>query len=302
MASLYYFDLFITNRCAMNGKQTRLFVIIDPTSDHQAALLKALLIAKLGDCHIHAFVCVYSELKDHGVSLSRRDLKHQTLKETRAMVDELMEPCRQSNISFSTEVVWNVRWYDSVLHSIAKSGCDLVIKSSFHHSRARRFLSKTSDYSLMRYCACPMLFVHQAQEWNTDKILACVALESADSQHRRLNNAIIRDAIALKNITGMNLAIASVYQHDIDQSSLPISHDKSQSLVEALAEMYGVEEDNMILREGNSVESIKQVCEEIKPSILVIGSIAHTGLAGKLIGSTAEKLLDAIEPDLLVVN
>ena len=286
----------------MNRKQTRLFVIIDPLSEYQPALLKALLIAKLGDCHIHAFACVHNDLKDHGESFSRRDLKHKTLKETQAMVDEFMEPCKVSQVSFSTEVVWNVRWYDSALHSIAKSGCDLVIKSSFHHSRARRFFSKTSDYSLMGYCACPILFVNQAQEWDTDTILACVALEAADSQHRRLNNVIIRDANTLTDIIGMKLAVTAIYKHEIDRSSLPISQDKSDSLVEALAELYGVEKDNMILREGAAFESIKQVCEDIKPSILVIGSTAHTGLASKLIGSTAKKLLDAIESDLLVVN
>jgi len=286
----------------MNPIKTRLFIIIDPLSEHQPALLKALLIAKLGDCHIHAFACVHNQLKDHGESLSRSDLKHKTLKETQAMLDKLMEPCKISNISFSTEVVWNIRWYDSALHSIAKSGCDLVIKSSFHHSKARRFFSKTSDYSLMGYCACPILFVHQAQEWETDTILACVALEAADSQHRRLNNVIIRDANALKDITGMKLAVIAAYKYEVDRSSLPVSQDKSHSLDEALAELYGVEKNNMILQEGAAFESIKQVCEEIKPSILVIGSTAHTGLASKLIGSTAKKLLDAIDSDLLVVN
>lgn len=154
----------------------------------------------------------------------------------------------------------------------------------------------------MRYCACPILFTHQSQQWDTDNILACVDLESADSQHRRLNNVIFRNATALKEIIGMNLSIISVYKHELDRNSLPVGQDKSHDLVEALAELYGVEKDNMILRQGGAVESIKQVCEEREPSIVVLGSIAHTGLGSKLIGSTAEKLLDAIDSDLLVVN
>ena len=55
----------------MKQKRTKLFVIIDPESTHQVALVKALLIAKLGNCHIHAFMCVYADIKDHPEASSR---------------------------------------------------------------------------------------------------------------------------------------------------------------------------------------------------------------------------------------
>ena len=36
--------------------------------------------------------------------------------------------------------------------------------------------------------------------------------------------------------------------------------------------------------------------------MVVTGSLARTGLKGKLIGNTAEKLLDVVDADLLTVN
>ena len=42
----------------MTTSQTKLFVILDPEAKHQVALVKALLIAKLGNCRIHAFLCL----------------------------------------------------------------------------------------------------------------------------------------------------------------------------------------------------------------------------------------------------
>ena len=286
----------------MKQNRTKLFVIIDPESSHQVALVKALLIAKLGNCHIHAFMCVYSELKDNPQASSRKGLKLQSLAEAEARLKELLEPCDTCDVPYTTEIVWNKRWYEMLLHSIAKSGCDLVIKSSIHHSKAKRFFSRTSDYTLMRYSPSPILFTHQSQEWHSDKILACIDLESEDQQHTRLNNVIIRNARAVAEIIGMDLCIASVYENSIDETRFPIKVDTSRGIEKELAKLYGVEPGNLYLRQGATVEALVSISKEIDPSILIIGSIARTGIRGKLIGNTAEKLLDAVDADVLTVN
>ncbi len=41
---------------------------------------------------------------------------------------------------------------------------------------------------------------------------------------------------------------------------------------------------------------------EVDPSIMIMGTLARTGIKGKLIGNTAEKLLDIVDADLLTVN
>jgi len=286
----------------MKQQRTKLFVIIDPESTHQVALVKALLIAKLGNCHIHAFMCVYADLKDHPEASSRKGLKHRTLEDAESRLKELMEPCDLCDVPFTTELIWNSQWYEMVLRSVAKSNCDLVIKSSIHHSKAKRFFSKTSDYTLMRYCSCPILFAHKSQEWSSDKVLACVDLESDDPQHTRLNNVIIRNARAVADIIGMDLCIASVYKKEIDGSRFPIEVDAAHDINKKLARHYGVEPESMYLRQGAAAETLIDICKETDPSILIIGSIARTGISGKLIGNTAEKLLDAVDADVLTVN
>jgi nucleotide-binding universal stress UspA family protein len=49
-------------------------------------------------------------------------------------------------------------------------------------------------------------------------------------------------------------------------------------------------------------ETLQAFCEETDPAIVVIGSLARRGINGKLIGNTAEKLLDIVVADLLIVN
>ncbi len=62
-------------RLKLNQSKTKLMVIIDPTSSEQIALEKALLIATLSECEIHAFVHVYEDISDHAGYSSIKDMK-----------------------------------------------------------------------------------------------------------------------------------------------------------------------------------------------------------------------------------
>ena len=286
----------------MTQQKTRLLVVVDPTETHQVALVKALLIAKLGGCHIHAFLCTYKDMKQAGEYASRRDFKRSVLEDATDWLEQLMQPCKVSGVPYTTEVTWNSKWVDSTIRAVEKSGCDLMIKSSFHHSKARRFFSTTSDYKLMHRCVCPILFTHQGQEWKTDRMLACLDLVSGDPQHMRLNNVIIRDARAFADIVGMDLYIACAYTDAIDSEHLPLEthgHDVTRT---QLGELYEVKPERVLLRQGNTVETLKTICNEIEPSIVIMGTLARTGIKGKLIGNTAEKLIDIVDADLLIVN
>ena len=286
----------------MKQEKTRLFVIADPTASHQVALVKALLLAKLADCQIHAFLCVYRKQLEGDNYPSGKDFEQQTLAEAERWLDEQLEPCRTAGVPFTKQVVWNSKWHDAALRAIAKSECDLVIKSSYHHSKSKRFYSSTSDFNLMRHCACPILFTHPTQEWDSNELLACVDLESTDVGHTRLNDVIIRDARAMANIVGMELHIAAAHQGGIDPDNLPIKSHGGEVTAEQLAELYDVEVSRIHLRQGETVATLSAICDELDPCIVIMGTLARTGISGQLIGNTAEKLLDRVEADVLTVN
>jgi universal stress protein E len=285
----------------MKQQQTRLFVVIDPTAPHQLALVKALLIAKLGVCHIHAFLCVYKDVKEAGAFASRKEFKHKSCAEANDWLEDLMKPCKQSGVSYSTEVIWNSKWVASLVRSVERSECDLVIKSSYQHSKARRLFSKTSDYHLMRNCSHPILFTHRAQDWESDRILACLDLETPDTGHSRLNKAILDDTRAFAEVVGMDLYIACAYQNTISRDHLELKPGPGAVTAEQLGEHFHLPPERILLRQGKVVESLQAICHEADPSIVVMGTLARRGIRGKLIGNTAEKLLDGIEADLMTI-
>ena len=264
--------------------------------------MKALLIAKLGDCHIHASLCIHKDLDEAGEYSSRKDFKRRTLEEAKVWLETLMQPCKVSGVPYSKDVIWNSKWVAASVRAAEKSGCDLMIKSSFHHSKARRLFSKTADYYMMEHCASPILFTDEAQEWKSDRILACLDLESGDPQHARLNGVILRDARAFADIVGMDLYIACAYADSIDTEHLPLKTHGGEVTRERLGELYDVDPSRVQLRQGNIVETLQEICNDTAPSIVVMGTLARSGISGKLIGNTAEKMLDIIDADVLTVN
>ena len=284
------------------AQRTSLFVVIDPTTQHQPALVKALLIAKLGGCKLHAFLCIHKDMKEAGAYASRKDFKRKTLEQATAWLESLMATCKLSDVPYTSEVVWNDLWVKCLVRSIGKSSCDLVIKSSYHHGKARRFFSKTADYYLMHHCARPILFTHQAQEWKSDRILACLDLESGDPDHARLNKVILRATRAFSEIVGMDMYIGCAWVRALDTEHLPLKPLRRDVDAAQLGELYGLATERVLLRQGSTVETLQAFCEETDPAIVVIGSLARRGISGKLIGNTAEKLLDIVVADLLIVN
>jgi universal stress protein E len=286
----------------MKPRKSSLLVVIDPTAPNQPALVKALSIAKLGECHIHAFMCVYEDIEKSGSYASRKDFKRNALAQATARLKQDMEPCRMNQVPYTTEVVWNSKWVKSLVRSVRKTDYDLLIKSSYQHSSASRFFSKTADFYLMHHCPCPILFTRTDQEWQSNRVLACIDLEATDTDHVRLNKAVMRAAADCVSIMGMDLYLASAWQGDVNLDDPALGARYRELAPEQQGGVYDLGGERVLLRRGNVIETLQSICAEIDPAIVVIGTVARRGIKGKLIGNTAEKLLDAIAADIITMR
>jgi universal stress protein E len=60
--------------------------------------------------------------------------------------------------------------------------------------------------------------------------------------------------------------------------------------------------NNTHLREGGSQDVIKQAIVDLKIDVVVMGSVARSGIPGLLIGNKAEKTLNTINCTVLTVK
>jgi nucleotide-binding universal stress UspA family protein len=100
---------------------------------------------------------------------------------------------------------------------------------------------------------------------------------------------------------GMDLYIASAWQAVISRDHLALESHHGEIGPKQVGEAYDIAEERVFLRKGAVVETLRSICAEVDPCIVIVGTLARRGISGKLIGNTAEKLIDTIEADLLTI-
>lgn len=289
-----------------NLNQSTLFVIIDPTREQQPALVRATDITRQMGGHLHVFCCDYVEKEDLTRFKSRADAKKQTLKKTREFVDALVAPLRAEGLSLDTEVIWNQGWYQAAVHAAAREAADLIIKSSYSRSGRKHPLSERSDFHLIRNSTCPVLLTRSGVSHQLRRILAAVAIEKGIKEHSALNNRIVSQAKKVARGSGADLHLVAALEPQQNLEKLLELHiDKSKGLrseQELIAERFGVAADHVHVQHGAPGEVLVATARALDVQALIVGTKARKGLKGALLGNTAEKILDQVDIDVLVIN
>ncbi|BFM13719.1 universal stress protein UspE [Simiduia litorea] len=286
-----------------NMAGNKLLVVIDPLTDDQMALGRAVKLALEINASLHLFCCTYlseDELLEYS---SRKDAKHSQVQETKDWLQELAQPIKNQGLEVSCEVVWNQRWEMMVAQAAGRVDATLIVKSSFQHSALSRKFKHTSDFYLMRAAPCPVLLVKSDEAWQNSIILAAVSLNEHEPEHDVLNNRILTQAQRLAKATGFELHLVSAIEKTPNFVKLFHLLEHSEAPDQQLAaERFGIPSANMHLREGKAKAVITDLTQELHADLLVIGTAARAGVQATLVGNTAEKILDKVETDVMVVG
>lgn len=280
-----------------------LFVIIDPTRKDQPALVRAIDMARQMDGHLHIFCCDYVKEEDLAGFRSRGDAKRTTLKKAKALVEELVAPLRKQGVPLSTEVIWNAGWYQAAAHISARESADLIIKSSYSHKGIQHPLNNRSDFYLIRNAACPVLMTKSGKSHKLETVLAAVALDEKYEEHGTLNNRIISKAKQLSRAAGAQLHLVAALDKAPGLLNMLIGDEEGlRTEQELIAERFGVDSSHVHIGKGRAADVIVNSTKSLAPQMLILGTRARKGLKGVLLGNTAEKILDQLEIDVLVIN
>lgn len=258
---------------------TSLFVVIDPMQLIQPALIKGESIATTDRASLHLYCCIFDErfANDSAEQQQEVDL-------TREWLERLAAPGRKDGLDIEVQVEWNQDWREAVVDAANASGCGLVIKTVSHHSAVGRRLVKTSDWMMLEGCTSPVLLVSGHRGWQNKKLLAAVKVKPEDEVHERLNSEVIDTARNLSTGAGLGLYVVTAYKGD------GIFYDRQR-----FADLCGLPRNNVFSEEGAPEHAIAKVVDNIAPDVVVVGN------PGKATGSTARRLIDQVNVDLLVL-
>ncbi|MEY3666625.1 MAG: hypothetical protein RL572_165 [Pseudomonadota bacterium] len=280
-----------------------LFVVIDPTRPDQPALARAMAVSQRSKARVTAFSAVYKPVEQMLDASSRKAGKQAELKNWEKQVKDLVAPYKAKGLKVKQDTYWTADWYAAVSRAALRAEADLVIKSTFRHGKLQRLLHSTSDFTIMRHSPAPVLLVRERKSFSGKVILAALDLVSKDEGHMGLNNAVVKNAREMAEFTGLPLHVIAAVPARPDFSHLLAGlEDHPGGEIAALADSFGVALNHFHVQRGDAKRVIVEKANALKADIVVLGVSARSGVQGVLVGSTAQKILDKLDCDVLAVN
>lgn len=261
----------------------KIFVVLDPHRLVQPALEKAEWLAERNSAELELYCTVWDPANR---SLA---LQQQLVERTRAWIERISEPARAAGLRLAVRVEANEDWRRAIAAAAASSGADLVIKTASPRGALRRRFMKTSDWTLLRNCARPVLLVNEQQRDNPRVVLAAVKVDPADSVYASLNARVIELAHRVAALLEAELHAVTVYKGDgmwFDRQRFADACRLPRSRVHAT--------------EGSSYEGIAEIAASIGAGVVIVGS-APKPTGGSVIGATAERVIDEVDSDVVVL-
>ncbi len=216
--------------------------------------------------------------------------------------------------------------YIEVVRAALRNAYDLVLKPAENPSWVKRIFGNF-DMNLLRQCPCPLWLMKPHETPSYNNILAAVDFDPLNplGQDHVLNRKILDLAsqLALSNVASLHIAHAweaigekTLMSRDITSldgvadyvEKTHVPHKKGLYLLgEELRGALGTDTYKRLspsfhLPKGAGKKMIPQLAAELQVDLVVMGTIARTGISGLLIGNTAEAILDQLTCSVLAVK
>lgn len=269
-------------------KISNILVVIDPTVDSQLSYERAMSVAKETGAELHLFACVYEQSEESVATESRQE---ELVKQFEAKLETLAQLSAAESVASKVEVIWEQDWYNAIVGCANDNAVDLVVKNFSHNSLMQRKMKETSDWKLIRSCNSPILLVKSSGDWKSSNILAAVETNRSDEEHKRLTDVVLGVGNALFTEHKLNVHFVSAYKDSLKFPDRSYLHNASQ-----------VPNDNIHVVQGKTDDVIVETTKKNSVDLLIMGTVARTGIKGMFMGNTVEKVLDKVNCDVLVMN
>ncbi|MEQ8954750.1 MAG: universal stress protein, partial [Gammaproteobacteria bacterium] len=220
------------------------------------------------------------------------------------VAEELAKPLRESGIEVSVTVAWGNPPISEVIKRTRESKPALVIKAVSHHARLSNLILGNDDWEAIRYCEAPLLLVKSGKWEDRPNFIASVDPAHVHDKPASLDNKIIACANSLASaFEGGLYAFHSAWMPPLS-GMYPVTTDArvEEATLAEFARSHDIDAAQCLWSDENITESLPKLCQALSASAVVMGAVSRSRLDRILIGNTAEKLIDKLDCDILVVK
>jgi universal stress protein E len=293
----------------------------------EAALARAVSLAEKNQAELTVIEAVPVVSSSIGTWLGEHtpaELQAAMINKRREELTSLLSPYQQ-RLRLRLDVLVGKTFLEAI-RAVLRNKHDLLIKPAESPSFIERLFG-SDDMHLLRKCPCPVWLTRPEEKANYETILAAVdfSLDGVSTEDQKLNHQILElaSSLALSDFASLHLAHAWDAPAEVmvrSWSNMPDEagkayaeserrrHEKALShLRDQLSEQLGKEAYEHLspryhLQRGAASSVLPQLAKELQADLVVMGTLARTGISGFLIGNTAESILEQLQCSVLAVK
>jgi universal stress protein E len=298
-----------------------LFAIRDPMAKIQPGLAKAIQAARALDASLELFHALtepvyveFSRIEEANVDR----LRERAEEKVRIPMARLCSAGRRDGVTVTSSVTWDYPAHEAVIRRATAIGAELIIAECHKGARTRPWLIHLTDWELLRTSPLPVLLLRNGKPWRNPIVLAAVDPSHAHAKPSELDTRILKAATALGEGLHGTLHVLhaahppmSAFVHVAPPSSQSeawssLTYDAylEQARI-AFAEFFThrkIPPSRAHLVPGDPGVVIPRFATQLHAGIVVMGAVSRSGLKRVFIGNTAERVLEALPSDVLVVK
>jgi universal stress protein E len=295
-----------------------LVAVKDPGKESAPAVIKAAQLARALSASLELYHAIATPLYIDGyASLNQglRDIERDMRAKCLAQLERLAARVRLQGIEVSVCAEWDFPAYESVVRRATQIRADLIVAERHAGRHIAAGLLHLTDWELLRLSPMPVLLVKTGGRYLRPTVLAAVDPAHSRSKPAGLDSEILRTASSVAS--ALHGALHAVHAYiPAPLEIVPTDSAGAEALPQLIAQIARKARRSLddVLRSTripakcrhlvgrHPIDAIEQTAREIRSSIVVMGAISRSGLKRVFIGNTAERILDQLTCDVLIVK
>jgi universal stress protein E len=305
----------------MMNEIRKILAVVDPTVADQPAARRAAWLAKNCGAELELLVCYYNEYLSGDRlfdSPSLEKARDEVIENHEKHLETLAEPLRDGGIVVKTTAIWDHPLYEGIVRHAIESGADLVVKDTHHHSAVTRALLTNTDWNLIRTCPMPLWLVKPNEIGDKPVFVAAIDPMHQHDKPAALDDEILHVAKGIaEKVAGdvhafhaydPRIAVATATANAYIPVSLPFDeieqqmHEDHEKRFNEITEFHDIGADSAHLVAGLTHEELPLIAEKLEADVVVMGAVARNRWKRLFIGATAERTLEDLPCDLLIIK
>lgn len=309
----------------MDKPLRRILVACDLERAPLSELHKAAALARKAGATIELFHAITAPDPGAGypetaTATAAQDRRAAIAERARERLERFARAAALRGVTVTYTASWDYPAHEAIVRRALAARADLVIAatSARRHRLAARLFLRNTDWELIRTCPAPLLFVKSPHEYRRPVIVAAVDPFHTHAKPADLDIRLIQAARLFARLLHGNVQVFHAYMPllaatggGVGTNEIPVvlsegaqaAYDEHvENVVDKLAERERIPKAARHVAMGEVGEQLNALTRRTRASLVVMGAVSRSALERVFVGNTAERVLDKLPCDVLIVK